>query len=65
MKQTKYTFYFTDGTLSTQYAMSHYQATILAMAEKINKGEDFSIETIKDEEGREYYIVTYMDIDRV
>ncbi len=50
MKHTKYYVTFITGIVEIVYAFNKYEASILAMAEMINEGNNYTIVSIEEKE---------------
>lgn len=59
MKHNKYRVYFQNDVV-TVYALTVREAAILGMADKIKKGENYSIEKIVNEHGQTYTRIKHL-----
>lgn len=65
MKNYKFTIWFEDGTGLKEYATTMYQATILAMAERIKDAKDFYIDCIENEKGESFEVSKFMEFTKI
>ena len=60
MKTSRFIIFYSCGDCQSELAFTMYQAVIIAQASRINAGKDFTIESIKDENGKLYSIENHM-----
>lgn len=60
MKTSKFILFYSNGDCQSEFALTIYQAVILAQASRISAGKDFTIESITDENGKVYAIENHM-----
>ncbi len=60
MKTSRFYLFYSNGDCQSELAFTMYQAVIIAQASRINAGKDFTIESIKDENGKLYAIDNHM-----
>lgn len=65
MKQYRFIIFYSCGDCQSEWAATMYQAVIIAQASRIKDAKDFTIEVIKDEDGKLYVIDTYMSFKHV
>ena len=64
MKQSKYIIFYSNGDCQSEYGFTMYQAVIIAQASRIKAATDFTIEVIKDEDGKLFKIDSHMTFER-
>ena len=65
MKQSRFIMFYSCGDCQAEWAATMYQAVIIAQASRIKDAKDFTIESIKDEDGKLYAIDTQMSFKHI
>ncbi len=65
MKRSRFIIFYSCGDCQAEWAGTMYQAVVKGQARRIDDAKDFTIESVKDEDGKLYAIDTYMSFKRV
>ena len=65
MKKSRFIIFYSCGDCQSEYGFSMYEAVIIGQASRIRAGKDFTIEEIKDENGKRYSIDNHMSFKKI